>query len=67
MGPRPTEQTADTIQHWCNNAYRTQSIPDLITFLHATAFSPTKTTWLKAIQQGFYQSWPGLTHAAASK
>jgi hypothetical protein len=29
--------------------------------------SPTKTTWLKAIKQDFFQSWPGLTYAAASK
>jgi hypothetical protein len=66
MNPTPTEQTTNKTQQ-CNNAYRTQSIPDLIKFLHATAFSPTKATWLKAIKQGVFQSWPGLTHAAASK
>jgi hypothetical protein len=33
--------------------------PELIKFLHATAFSPTKTTWLQAIRKGFFQSWPG--------
>jgi hypothetical protein len=66
MDPSPTKHPAAKIQH-CNNAYRTQSIPDFVKFLHATAFSPTKATWLKAIKQGFYQSWPGLTHAAAGK
>jgi hypothetical protein len=36
-------------------------MPELIKFLHATAFSPTKTTWIKAIKNNFFQSWPGLT------
>jgi hypothetical protein len=66
MNPTPTEQTTNKTQQ-SNNAYRTQSIPDLIKFLHATTFSPTKATWLKAIRQGFFQSWRGLTHVAASK
>jgi hypothetical protein len=66
MNPTSTEKTTNKTQQ-CNNVYRTQSIPDLIKFLHATAFSPTKATWLKAIKQGFSQSWPGLTHAATSK
>jgi hypothetical protein len=59
----PTE----TKQQHCNNTYKTQSIPKLIKFLHATAFSPTKAAWLDAIQQGCFQSWPGLTYAAANK
>jgi hypothetical protein len=66
MNPTTIKQTTNTKQQ-CNNAYRTQSIPELIEFLHATAFSPTKTTWLKAIKQGFFQSWPGLTYSAANK
>jgi hypothetical protein len=66
MNPMPIKQTTNKTQQ-CNNAYRTQSIPELIKFLHATVFSPTKTTWLKAIKQGFFQSWPGLTYSAANK
>ena len=30
-------------------------------YLHAAAFSPVPTTWIKAIQKGFFTSWPGLT------
>jgi hypothetical protein len=66
MVPSYLIPTATKQQH-CNNAYKTQSIPKLIQFLHATAFSPTKTTWLDAIKQGFFQSWPGLTYTAANK
>jgi hypothetical protein len=52
----PTEPKRNSNQPSCNHAYQTQSIPDLIKFLHATAFSPTKTTWLQAIRKGFFQS-----------
>jgi hypothetical protein len=59
MNPTSTKPTTNKTQQ-CNGAYTTQSIPELIKFLHATAFSPTKMIWLKAIKQGFYQSWPGV-------
>ena len=29
-------------------------------YLHAAAFSPVTSTWLKAIERGFFQSWPVL-------
>ena len=51
----------NTIQYQCNSAYQTNTISDLIAFLHATAFSPAPSTWIQAIQKGFFQSWPGLT------
>ena len=34
---------------------------DLVRFLHGACFYPTKSTWLNAIRQGFFVSWPGLT------
>ena len=40
---------------------------DLIRFLHAAAFSPAKSTWIKAVEKGFFSSWPGLTTAAINK
>jgi hypothetical protein len=39
----------------------------MIRYLHATAFSPVKTTWLAAIKRGYFASWPGLTTAAVAK
>ena len=50
-----------TPSHAINSAYDTDSIPALMQFLHATAFSPVKSTWISAINRGFFQSWPGLT------
>ena len=41
--------------------YTPKAIPDLITYLHAAAGYPVKQTWIKAIQQGHYVGWPGLT------
>ena len=34
---------------------------DLIAFYHAALFSPTKATFIKAIKNGNFQSWPGLS------
>ena len=39
----------------------------LVKFLHAAAFSPCKSTWIKAIKAGFFATWPGLTHELVSK
>ena len=50
-----------------NNAHQTQSIPALINYLHAAAFSPATSTWLQAIQKGFFSTWPGLTTTAVKK
>ena len=34
---------------------------DLVRYLHATCFSPVASTWKKAIQKDYFQTWPGLT------
>ena len=51
----------------CHDANQTNTIPELIQYLHATAFRPVASTWLNAIQKGFSQSWPGLTTLALRK
>jgi hypothetical protein len=48
----------------CNSVYQTNNIPALIKFLQAAAFSPVESTWLQAIQKGFFDSWPGITTVA---
>eukprot|EP00970_Alexandrium_tamarense_P017799 scaffold11398_cov137-Alexandrium_tamarense.AAC.1 len=50
-----------------NNAYTMTSKSELIKFLHQCAFSPTIPTWIKAIDNGQFSSWPGLTSAAVRK
>ena len=53
-------QEASLVQHkephfaYATAGYIPKAIPDLITYLHAAAGYPVKTTWIKAIQQGHY-------------
>ena len=36
-------------------------VGDAIKFLHAACFSPCVSSWCKAIDKGFFKTWPGLT------
>ena len=44
-----------------NNAYRIRKKADLITFYAGAAGWPVKKTWIAAINNGYFASWPGLT------
>ncbi len=48
-------------QEAASNVYSLPSILQAIKYLHAAAGFPTKDTWVKAIKNGNYVSWPGLT------
>ena len=41
-----------------NNVYEFPSIKPAIRYLHGAAGFPTKATWIKAIRNGSYLSWP---------
>ena len=43
-----------------NNVYELHKKRDIITYLHKAAFSPVPSTWIEAIETGFFTSWPGL-------
>jgi len=43
-----------------NNVYELKTQPELVQYLHACAGFPTKPSWIKAIKNGQYASWPGL-------
>ncbi len=43
------------------NVYSLPSITQTIRYLHAAAGFPTKDSWVKAIKNGNYNTWPGLT------
>jgi hypothetical protein len=49
------------------NVYSLPSIVKTIRYLHAAAGFPAKDTWIKAIKNGHYKTWPGLTVDAVSK
>jgi hypothetical protein len=48
-------------QHHANSAYHTSTQIDLVTYLHAACGSPVPSTWIKAINNGHFATWPGLT------
>ena len=50
-----------------NKVYELRAQPQLIRYYHAAAGFPTMRTWLKAIANGHYQSWLGLTEAAVQR
>ena len=50
-----------------NNVYELKTQPELVRYLHACAGFPTKPSWIKAIKNRQYVSWPGLTVNAVAK
>ena len=40
------------------NIYELPSLEPTICYLHAAASFPPKSTWLKAVRQGNYSTWP---------
>jgi hypothetical protein len=50
-----------------HNVYKLKTQPELVRYLHACAGFPTKPSWIKAIKNRQYASWPGLTIKAAAK
>jgi hypothetical protein len=61
------KQIFETNQVQCNNAHDNSNKKDLINYLHAACFSPVKSTWITAIKNGKFTSWPGLTEYAVEK
>jgi hypothetical protein len=51
----------------CNHAHDNNNQKDLINYLHAACFSPVKSTWIEAIKNGNFSSWPGLNEHSVEK
>ena len=43
------------------NIYEKKTQAELASFLHATCFSPVESTLIKAVKNGNFETWPGLT------
>jgi hypothetical protein len=54
-------------KHVANSVYEQTTKTALIDFLHRTCFSPVISTWIQAIESGFFTTWPGLTAEAVKK
>jgi len=62
-----TIQLPSTTEQHAMSAYTQATHADLVKYLHAACFSPVKQTWLKAIRNNQFTSWPGLTSKAVAR
>ena len=44
-----------------------QTHSDIAEYLHTTCYGPVQSTFLKAIEKGFFKSWPALTKKLFTK
>jgi hypothetical protein len=66
--PPTLHQTDPTPCHSANGAIQNGVTKQaLAAFLHACAFSPLPSTFLRAILRGHFNSWPGLTASLITK
>ena len=68
----PTLQACSTISnkgtnYLENNAFAMATKPDLAMYYHRAAFSPVPTTFISAINNGNFSTWPGITAELISK
>jgi hypothetical protein len=52
---------------FANSVYELPNLEQVIAWYHTATDYPTKPTFLKAIEAGFYASWPLLTAKAVRK
>ena len=62
----PTLQACSTrfnkgANYLANNAFSMATKPDLAMYYHRAAFSPVPTTFITAINNGNFSTWPVLT------
>ena len=49
------------------SVYELKTQPELVRYYHAAAGFPTQPTWIKAIKNSHYATWPGLTARVVTK
>ena len=59
----PLPKPKETIQ----NVYELRTQQEMVRYYHAAAGFPVKATWIKAIVNDQYASWPGLTVEAVER
>ena len=59
--PTPSKEVLSVILR------KNQTHIDLVTYLHAACFSPVKSTFLRAIKNNHFTTWPGLTEDIINK
>jgi hypothetical protein len=71
MSKRATEiimkQRSNKNKEHLNSVYELPNTEQVVAWYHAAAGYPTKATWIKAIDAGFFATWPLLTSKAVRK
>ena len=57
--------TAPPVDHILN-VYELKTHPKLVRYYHAAAGFPTQPTWIAAIKNGHYSTWPGMSVAVTA-
>ena len=47
-------------------AFDLPSVEELVRYMHAASGLPVKSTWIRAIKRGNFETWPGLTYSNAT-
>jgi hypothetical protein len=61
------KQRSNKNEEQLNSVYELPNTEQVIAWYHAAAGYPTKATWIKAIDAGFFATWPLLTSKAVRK
>ena len=64
---QPRDQDLLQTNHQANSAHSPQSARALVQYHHTSARYPVMLTWAKAIKEGSYITWPGLTEERVKK
>jgi hypothetical protein len=59
--PPPEQPLTLAPQHAANSVYELTKKRDIVRYLHQACCSPVSSTWIKAIDAGYFATWPGLT------
>jgi hypothetical protein len=66
--PQPLPGGSPSAPNLRFHAHQTSTKPELLQYLHAAcSFSPVTSTWLQAIHNNNFVTWPGVTTPAVSK
>jgi hypothetical protein len=55
------------LRHTANSVYELTKQRDIVRYLHQAACNPVPSTWIPAIDAGFFATWPGLTTTLVRK
>ena len=65
--PETPHVSPQALHPFSYSAYEIKTKAELVQYLHRHSFSPVVHTWTKAIDAGYFATWPGLTSKLVRK